>query len=290
MGQASLPGVGTGWHTVQLAFQGNQITASYDGVPMVSVTDQDPVPYASGGVSLDMGTYLIPTTMLVSQVTVQPLAGGQTTSSSSASSSSVLLADDFAGATNPGALSPWSAQTGVWNITGGMMVGGPDLEESYGFAILNTNWNDYAVQARLQFSSADAVGGGVGAYLDTATGAHYAAWVYPEGSPAGSSVIKLLKFQDWSSYSYQGVGSAPMAQANLPGVGTDWHTVQLAIQGNQITVTYDGVPMINTTDLEPAPYVGGGVSLDMGTYLAPTTMAVSQVAVTSLAGAALAAQ
>ena len=44
-----------------------------------------------------------------------------------------------------------------------------------------------SVQARIRFSSTSGYGAGLGACLNPETGAHYAAWVYPENSGGGPS-------------------------------------------------------------------------------------------------------
>jgi len=118
------------------------------------------------------------------------------------------------------------------------------------------------VQAQIQFP-AGGYGGGIGGQVNTATGAHYGIWVYPEGSAGGSSVLKVMKFEGWSTWS-----GTPLAVASLPGVGTAWHTVVATFQGNTIQVSYDAVQYINVTDsgFDSVPaYTSGGVSLDMYT-------------------------
>jgi len=55
-GEVSLPGVGTGWHTLKVEFVGNRIRVYYDGNPVLDVTDENydgRAPYMSGGVSVD---------------------------------------------------------------------------------------------------------------------------------------------------------------------------------------------------------------------------------------------
>jgi hypothetical protein len=59
MAQATLPSVGTAWHTLLATFQGGSIQVSFDGVQYISVTDNgfDSQPiYTSGGISLDLWT------------------------------------------------------------------------------------------------------------------------------------------------------------------------------------------------------------------------------------------
>jgi len=55
-----------------------------------------------------------------------------------------------------------------------------------------------SVQAEFQFSI-NAYGGGLGGRLNTTSGAHYA-WIYPENSAGGSNVLKLLRFDSYSSF------------------------------------------------------------------------------------------
>ena len=47
-----------------------------------------------------------------------------------------LFADDFTRPTDPGTLSPWVAQSGKWTVTGGLLEGGPNALNSYGFVYL----------------------------------------------------------------------------------------------------------------------------------------------------------
>jgi hypothetical protein len=51
----NLPSVGTGWHTLKLDFQGNQIRAYYDGNLVAQATDSSS-PFTSGGISFDTWT------------------------------------------------------------------------------------------------------------------------------------------------------------------------------------------------------------------------------------------
>jgi hypothetical protein len=193
-----------------------------------------------------------------------------------------LFFDDFSQGTNSSLSLPWVAQSGTWNATGGMLTGGPNLAQSYAYADLGTNWTDYSVEARLQFA-AGAYGGGLGGRLNPTTGAHYAAWIYPEGSSGGSNVLRLLKFQTWTTFGYTNLSTVPMQQVSLAAVGTNWHSLKLAFQGNHITVSFDSNQLISATDLEAAPYAGGGVSIDMWTAATPFAMAVDDFLVTALA-------
>src|SRR5689334_11206859 len=143
-----------------------------------------------------------------------------------------LFSDNFTRTNDPAALAfPWVAKSNVWTITGGALRGGTNVSQTYGFACLTNTWINYSVQARLAFQ-AGAFGGGLGGRLNTNNGTHYAAWVYPENSPGGSNILKLIKFQDWANFGYNGILGASMQQVNLASVGTNFHTVKLSFQTN----------------------------------------------------------
>ena len=72
----------------------------------------------------------------------------------------------------------------------------------------------------------------------------------------GSDVVKLIKFDTWTAFGYQGTNFAFMASASLAGlggVGTNAQTVKLGFLGSQITVSYDGTEVITTNDVEAQP-------------------------------------
>jgi hypothetical protein len=199
----------------------------------------------------------------VASVTIMVLpSGGQ-----------VMFLDDFSG--QPGADPFWVTVLGTWSVVNGTMQGS-SAATSYGMAYANGNWTDYSVQAKVQFP-AGAFGGGIGGRVNTSTGAHYAAWVYPEGSPGGSTLLRLIKFQGWTAWS-----GTPMAQVSLPSVGTASHTLLLSFQGNGVQVSYDGTQYINVADngFDSLPaYTNGAISLDMWTFTTPYVMTVDDVVV-----------
>jgi hypothetical protein len=191
-----------------------------------------------------------------------------------------LFFDDFTRETDPGPLSPWIVQSGLWTVTGGVLNGGTNELQNYEFVYVTNNWTDYSVQAQVQFSTTNAWGGGIGGRLDPTTGAHYAAWIYPEGSPGGSNVLDLVKYNDWTSWTV-------MEQVSLPGVGTNWHSVELAFQGSQITVYYDNTnQVLSVTDdgsfNGQGAYTNGGISVDMWTEYVTYTMSVDNVIVSQI--------
>ncbi|SPE50826.1 hypothetical protein SBV1_1220023 [Verrucomicrobia bacterium] len=191
----------------------------------------------------------------------------------------VLFSDNFARATNSGALTPWVAKTGGWRVAGGMMAG-LGVAQSYSAVYVTNGWSNYTVQGSVRFSSANAYGAGLTARLNPATGARYAAWIYPEGSPANGPIVKLIKFQSWTAWSYQGAAYTPIQQAILSGVSTNWHTLQLNCHGNQITVSYDGNQVLSAADAEASPYSNGAIGFDTYTGSTTYTFSVENVTVT----------
>ena len=190
-----------------------------------------------------------------------------------------LFSDSFSHA---GTLSPWVLRDGNWNVSGAVIDCGPNAFSSYGNVYLTNVWTDFTVQSRIRLPEG-AFGASLGGRLDRTTGAQYTAWVYPENSPGGSNVLKLIKFSSWTAWGYQGASYAPMAQVNLPSVGTNWHKVNLSFHdGNRIAVSFDDVPYISVFDLDPTTYPEGGVSLNMWTDFVQYQASFEDVIVTPL--------
>lgn len=180
----------------------------------------------------------------------------------------ILFADDFTRSTNPTSIAPWVIQSANWTITNGVLQGGTNILNTYGFAYVTNSCTNCAVQARLKFP-AGAFGGGLGGRVDPPTGKRYVAWIYPEGSAGGSNVLKLLKFQSWTTFTV-------LQQTNLAAVGTNFHTLKLGFQGNRISVYFDTNQLISVSD-GPLAYPNGAISLDMSTYQTPYVMSVDDV-------------
>ncbi len=183
-------------------------------------------------------------------------------------SQATLLSDNFTRTNDPGTLAPWVVRSGTWTVTGGLMQGGTNSPSSYGFVYTTNQWTDYSVDARVQLP-AGAYGGGLGARLDPVSGRHYAAWLYPETSPGGSNLVRLLKFQSWGAFGYSNVAGAPMRQVSVPAVGTNWHTLKLLCYDGRLAVYYDGRQIINMVDTEPQAYTSGGTALEFWTDATP---------------------
>src|SRR6185295_168216 len=118
-----------------------------------------------------------------------------------------LFSDNF----NAGLNARWqtnSGTPGVWSIVANELNGGPNSGVNYGYIYIATNtWTNYSISAKIRFSAATVWGGGIGGRLDATTGAHYAAWIYPESSPAGvSSICRLFRFSSFTAFTQ--IGSA----------------------------------------------------------------------------------
>ena len=82
--------------------------------------------------------------------------------------------------------------------------------------------------------------------------------------------LTLFKWSDWTDYT-------PLQTVSLPGVVTGFHTLALALQGTNISVSFDGTLEINTSD--SSPFTNGGITVDMATVGTPYTFGVSNVIV-----------
>ena len=129
----------------------------------------------------------------------------------------MLFSDDFTRPPVADPLAPWQVASGGWTITNGVMQGTSD-PQGYSVVYAANTWTDYWVQAQVQFP-AGAFGGGLGGRLNPLSGAHYAAWIYPEGSSGGSSVLRLIKFQNWTSFGYNNAPYTPMQEVSLAESG-----------------------------------------------------------------------
>jgi hypothetical protein len=192
-----------------------------------------------------------------------------------------LFYDNFTRGSDPGPLTPWTAQSGTWTVTGGVFQSGPNAAPAYANATITNNFTNCTVQARVKFP-AGAFGGGIAGRMNPATGARYSAWVYPENSPGGSNVLRLLKFQSYSGFGYLGVGNAPIQTVNLASVGTGFHNLRMDVQTNRITVFFDNVQMLTTNDVEAAYYTNGSAGLELWTDSTPYVFTADDVVVNNL--------
>ncbi|NBD34461.1 MAG: DUF2341 domain-containing protein, partial [Chloroflexi bacterium] len=228
-------GVGSDWHHIKMTFSGDQIEVYYDGAPTPIITATDST-YASGHIGVDFWN-------LSSTSGVGPSYNNFVVRDSA---DQVVFSDDF----GPDTIDPWVEQLGAWTVTDGLLQGSSDLTQ-YGYVYTDTTWSDYILEGRVRIPS-DAFGGGIGGRLNPATGAHYAAWIYPS-----SNQLSLVKFSTWSY-------SETLTTTSLPAPGADWRALKLDLQGDRIRVYYDGDLVIDHTD-SVDPYLSGGISVDMWT-------------------------
>jgi hypothetical protein len=202
--------------------------------------------------------------------------------------SGALYFDNFTRPPGNNSIYPWVEQAGTWGITNQLLIG-TSAFNNYGYAYYeNASWTDYSVQAQIRYSTTNAWGGAVGGRLNPVTGAHYSAWVFPEGSPwgptngvpAGVATLQIIKHETWTTITAESL-------VRLPGVGTNWHNVELAFQGSNVFAYFDDSQITNLADKGTfdghAAFTNGGICLD--TYTAsPTayTFSVSNVVVAPL--------
>ena len=182
--------------------------------------------------------------------------------------------DNFTRPASSGASFPWVRKvvpnvTGTWGITNNQMIGIGTVT-NYALACITNNWTNYSVQAQFRFSADNAASAGILGRLNSTSGAHYAAWIYPEQSPEslastnGTAILRLIKYQNWT-YPYTLIGNP----VPLSGVGINWHTVKLTFQGNNILAYYDGGLVMSVTDNGSidgtAAYARGGIGLNLWT-------------------------
>ncbi|MEK7781002.1 MAG: Ig-like domain-containing protein, partial [Verrucomicrobiota bacterium] len=180
------------------------------------------------------------------------------------------FSDDFTRETYSTDVSPWQVFVGNWVITNGVFLGGTNALNSYGNAYVTNSLTNCTIHAKFAFAT-NAYGGGLGARVNPANGAHYAAWIYPENSAGGSRALKLIKFTDWDSFSQ--LGSTVTLPA-VPGIGTNFHTLTMVLDTNLISVYFDGNLQMSFADSPTNYYTNGGISLDMYTFT-PTAYVLS---------------
>jgi hypothetical protein len=175
-----------------------------------------------------------------------------------------LFSDDF----GPKPLGDWTASplglAANWDASSGAAAynGGGHTQLWAG----SGSWTDYRYEVRFKVDAAQDFPGGIRGRVDLATGAGYAAWVYP-----GQGVIKLWRSTAWH-IDTPGLTLLSQASATItPGV---FHTLALTFSGTQISVEYDGTTLITATD---STLAAGAVALDVSNQ--PITY--DDVAVTS---------
>jgi hypothetical protein len=119
----------------------------------------------------------------------------------------------------------------------------------------DSSWTNYTVQADIMLATANDYPGGIRGRVNSSTGAGYALWLYPH-----EGLIRLFRNVAWNIDA--GVTSLGQASAGLtPG---SFHHVQMAFQGSQIQVFFDGSLAITATDSTNA---SGMIALDVSSQV-----------------------
>ena len=178
------------------------------------------------GTSTNLNTTAVP-----GQITLATATGGTTVT---------LFSDDFSDSswTN----SHWTVHAGTWTVTSGLYQGvmpSSDYGHTYAGSV---SWTNYTVEAMAKWVSGG-YGAQIGARLNPSTGARYAFWLYPPGSPGGPNTAKLIKYTDWSTW-----GTVPLASAATPTQDNNWHRLKMEVAGSTIKCYYDGSLIFNVVD------------------------------------------
>jgi hypothetical protein len=163
-----------------------------------------------------------------------------------ASTAAPLYFDDFSDATLTN--SQWTVTSGSWAVNDGYysMSGAPGV-----FAETHTgsaSWSDYTVETQVRYVSGQ-YGGALAARLDPDTGTRYAFVLYPNDE--GPNVAALVKFTSWQDFIL-------LDEVTVP-IGTDWHTIKMALDGDQIKCYYDDDLVVNVVD---SSFTNGLVSFE----------------------------
>jgi|GEM_PF-2499326 len=164
---------------------------------------------------------------------------------------SLLASDDFNdGNANGWTISPLGGADG-WSVINGVYhYDGSGHTQSYSG---DANWSDYVLDVKFRLSTLSDYPGGIRGRVNPDTGSAYAVWLYP-----GSGQIVLWKTTGWNIDS---AGLTSLGVAN--GISfdtTQFHLLSMTFEGDQITVSYDGAPIITATD---ASYANGLIALDV---------------------------
>jgi Domain of unknown function (DUF4082)/Bacterial Ig domain/Viral BACON domain len=141
-----------------------------------------------------------------------------------------------------GNASGWSAANGVYAYSG---IG---LSQS---CAGNVAWSNYIFDTNIKLSSLSNWPGGVRARVNPSTGAGYVVWLYPN-----SNQIVLYKVATWN---INDSSLTQLAAAHLTFDTTAAHDLQMVLQGNSISLYWDGAFLTTVND---ATYTSGFVCLD----------------------------
>jgi hypothetical protein len=158
------------------------------------------------------------------------------------------LHETFSNGANGWIISPMGLGAG-WSVSNGVYsYNGSGLSQS---CTGNSNWSNYVMDANIKLSSLSNWPGGIRARVNPSTGAGYAVWLYP-----ASGLAILYQVGQWD---INGSVLKQLAQAPLSFDTTAFHDLRISFNGTSISVSWDGVVIMATTD---ASYSSGFVCLD----------------------------
>jgi len=137
-----------------------------------------------------------------------------------------------------------------WSLSNGMLsYSGGGATQIYAG---NGTWTNYTVQASIMLSNLIDFPGGIRGYVNPATGAAYAAWVYP-----AQGVVKIWRTSTWN------INTSPVllgTSAPLAMNTSSWHTLALTLGGGQVVASFDGAVAVRASD---STLTAGMIALDV---------------------------
>ena len=136
-----------------------------------------------------------------------------------------------------------------WNVNGGVYsFNGSGLSQS---CTGNSGWSDYTFDTNVRLSALNNWPGGVRGRVNPSTGAGYAVWLYP-----ASGMAILYRVSQWD---INGSGLTVLAQAPLSFDVSNFHDLQIAFAGSQISVSWDSTLLMRASD---STYGSGFICMD----------------------------
>ena len=115
----------------------------------------------------------------------------------------------------------------------------------------NSGWSDYTFDTNVRLSTLNNWPGGVRGRVNPSTGAGYAVWLYP-----ASGMAILYRVSQWD---INGAGLTVLAQAPLSFDANNFHDLQIAFAGSQISVLWDSNLLMRASD---STYGSGFICMD----------------------------
>lgn len=166
-------------------------------------------------------------------------AGGQGTT---------LFYDDFTDASFTS--SHWTTKAGTYTVTGGYYHMAGAANSICSAYTTTSSWTNYAVETRVRYVSGEYTGE-LSARLNPSVGSRYSLLLYPNnGGPNRAMLVKLSSWQD--------LAGTTLGQATV-ATDTNWHTLRLELNGNNIKGYYDGQLLFNVVD---SSYSSGAVGAE----------------------------